>query len=100
MSSSGRTSPVAVSIARVAADGSGTMGISLPEIMAGPAIGSIITPSLNQLINQFDFGSVATGSQVAAPPCRLQGDFPGQGQVPSGQPATTHYPHVWAAGPP
>ena len=64
------------------------------------AIGSIITPGLNQLINQFAFGSVATGSQVAAPPCNLQGDFPSQGQVPAGQPANTHYPHVWAAAPP
>ena len=62
--------------------------------------GGIITPALNQLINQFAFGGVSTGSQVAAPPCRLQGDFPSQGQVPAGQPSTTHYPHVWAAGPP
>ena len=64
------------------------------------AIGSLITPGLNQLINQFVFGSVSSGSQVAAPPCNLQGDFPSQGQVPAGQPGTTHYPHVWRAGPP
>jgi hypothetical protein len=64
------------------------------------AVGSIITPALNQLINQFVFGSVSTGSQVAAPPCTLQGDFPGQGQVPAGQPANTHYPHVWTGAPP
>jgi phospholipid/cholesterol/gamma-HCH transport system substrate-binding protein len=64
------------------------------------AVGSIITPALNQLINQFVFGSVATGSQVAAPPCNLQGGFPGQGQVPAGQPANTHYPHVWTGAPP
>jgi virulence factor Mce-like protein len=64
------------------------------------SIGSIITPGLNQLINQFVFGSVSSGSQVAAPPCNLQGAFPSQGQVPPGQPSSTHYPHVWRAGPP
>ena len=64
------------------------------------AIGGLITPGLNQLINQFAFGGVSSGSQVAAPPCNLQGGFPSQGQVPAGQPSVTHYPHVWAAGPP
>jgi phospholipid/cholesterol/gamma-HCH transport system substrate-binding protein len=64
---------------------------------AGP---QIITQSLAQLINQFAFGGASSGSQVAAPPCKLQGDFPSQGQVPPGQPSTTHYPRVWAAGPP
>ena len=64
------------------------------------AVGFIITPALNQLINQFVFDGASTGSQVAAPPCNLQGDFASQGQVPAGQPASTHYPHVWAAAPP
>ena len=75
-------------------------GSNFLEPLLPTAIGSIITPGLNALINQFVFGGVSSGSQVAAPPCKLQGDFPSQGQVPAGQPSTTHYPHVWAAGPP
>jgi len=73
---------------------------SAVDSLIGGLTGGIITPGLNSLINQFVFGGVSNGSQVAAPPCRLQGDFPSQGQVPPGQPSTTHYPHVWAAGPP
>ena len=64
------------------------------------AVGFIITPALNQLINQFLFNNALTGSAVPAPPCNLQGDFPSQGQVPAGQPANTHYPHVWTGAPP
>jgi virulence factor Mce-like protein len=70
------------------------------DSLIGGLTGGIITPSLNRLINQFVFGGVSSGSQVAAPPCKLQGDFPSQGQVPAGQPSATHYPRVWAAGPP
>jgi phospholipid/cholesterol/gamma-HCH transport system substrate-binding protein len=75
-------------------------GSNLVQPLLPTAVGGIITPELNQMINQFLFSGAATASQVPAPPCKLQGPFPGQGQIPAGQPALTHYPHVWAAGPP
>jgi phospholipid/cholesterol/gamma-HCH transport system substrate-binding protein len=75
-------------------------GSNLVQPLAPTAVGGIITPQLNQMVNRFLFGGATTGSQVPAPPCKLQGDYPAQGQIPPGQPSSTHYPQVWAAGPP
>src|SRR5256714_3326904 len=43
------------------------------------AIGGLITPGLNQLINQFAFGGESSGSHVAPPPGNPPGGFPAPG---------------------
>lgn len=73
---------------------------SPPTGGGGGILGGIITPQLDQLISQFFFGQAGNPGAVPAPPCVLQPPLPSLGQVPAGQPTTSRYPHVWAAGPP